>query len=111
MDRHWNDIEQAARAQIVAELAEADTAPLAYGHVVAWVECRYGRTDGLGPVHRVGAWDMERASTICGEVIPAAIRRLPLSASVVRTLGRCRYCEAEYAQQAVQHTPSHGVAA
>lgn len=97
----WRAIEAAALEQVRADLRMADTTPLEYGRVIAWVESRFGRTDDLGAVHRVGRWSIDSASTICGEVIPAAIRHIPLNPTLVRSLDRCRYCEAEYAQKGV----------
>lgn len=97
----WERIEQEAREQVSAELQAADETPMDYGRVVAWSECRFGRTDGLSVVHRVGDWNPDSPSTICGEMIPAAIRRVSLNQNVARTLGRCKYCETAYAQKGV----------
>lgn len=86
-------IEQEARAEAIA----AELTPLEWGAPVAWAECRFGRTDGLSVVHRIGAWTVDDARTICGESVAAPILRVVLTPNLVRTLGRCRYCETAYA--------------
>jgi hypothetical protein len=95
----WRRIEQEALAQVRTELAAEDLHPLPFGHVVAWSDCRFARTDLLSVVHRAGESIGETAVTLCGEVIPSAIRRLQLSPNLVRTLGRCRYCEDIYVKR------------
>lgn len=97
----WPRILREVDEQVRAELIAAEITPLEYGRVVAWVECHLGKTDRLGVVHRVGVWNMDHPRTICGDLIPDAKRRLALSPSLVRTLGQCRYCAAEYAQSGV----------
>lgn len=96
----WLEIEREAYDQVRAELA-AVTAP-ALGDAVAWVDCRYGRTDALSAVHRVGPpLDRKHQHTKCGEVIPEPIRRIALNPALVRSLGRCKWCEALPAKQGV----------
>ncbi len=92
----WLRIEREALAQVRTELEAEDTQPLPFGQIVAWSDCRFGRTDVLSVVHRAGESIGETAVTVCGEVVPSPIRRLQLSANLVRTLGRCRYCEERY---------------
>ncbi len=92
----WRKIEQEALAQVRTELEAEDTLALPFGQIVAWSDCRFGRTDVLSVVHRAGEPIGETAVTLCGEIVPAAIRRLQLSANLVRSLGRCRYCEDLY---------------
>lgn len=94
MTHDWPEIEREARAEALAALHADEVTPLEHGRLVAWAECRFGRTDRFSNVHRVGAPFGEAAMTLCGEVVPAAIVRLPLTPGLVRTLGRCRYCEA-----------------
>lgn len=96
----WKRIEAEALAQVRSELVWAESAPLEHGRVVAWAECRFGRTDGLSAVHRVGSCLFnDDARTLCGEIIPPPIRRIALSVNVVRSLGKCRYCEEAHTHQ------------
>ncbi len=95
----WLRVERDALAQVRTELDAEDTQPLPFGQIVAWSECRFARTDVLSVVHRAGESIGETAVTLCGEVVPSAIRRLQLSANLVRSLGRCRYCEDNYAKK------------
>jgi len=95
----WRTVEQDARAHALTTLGALEAAPLEFGHVVAWVTCRFGRTDNLSEVHRAGAPIGETPVTLCGEVIPSAVLRLSLSPNLVRSLGKCRYCETAYLQQ------------
>ncbi len=91
-DRGWRQVELEARADALAGLE--DFAPMPTGTLIAWSQHRFGgTTDGFSPVHRVG----DSTVTLCGEEIPAAIRRVPVA--LVRSLGRCRYCEAKYGKQ------------
>lgn len=99
----WHRIEAEAREQNRATLVAADGVPLVHGSVVAWSECRNGKTNDLSLVHRVGELVGDTNLTLCGEIIPAPLLRLPLSAPFIRVLGRCRYCEEAYVK--------HGVAA
>lgn len=89
----WREIEREAYEQARAALAAL---PLpALGADVAWVDCRYGRTDSLSPVHRVGPpLDRKHQHTTCGEVIPEPTRLIALNSALTRSLGRCRWCEA-----------------
>ncbi len=97
----WRRIEAEALAQVRTELEAEDTLTLPFGQIVAWSDCRFARTDVLSVVHRAGEAIGETAVTLCGEVVPSAIRRLQLSPNLVRTLGRCRYCEDSYMQKQV----------
>jgi len=97
----WLRIEREALAQVRTELEAEDTQPLTFGAIVAWSDCRFARTDELSVVHRAGEAIGDVALTLCGEVIPSAIRRIRLSANLVRSLGRCRYCEDQYTKRAV----------
>jgi hypothetical protein len=98
-DDAWLRIEHEALTQVRTELEAEDTQPLPFGQIVAWSDCRFARTDELSVVHRAGETVGETALTLCGEVIPSPVRRLQLSTNLVRTLGRCRYCEAAYLKQ------------
>lgn len=95
----WLRVEADARASALATLAVLEAAPLELGRAVAWVECRFGRTDGFSLVHRVGEPFGDAPHTMCGERVPAAIRLVaPLTPNLIRSLGRCRYCESTYAK-------------
>lgn len=93
----WRQIEADARAQTARDVLADDF--LQPGRVVAWVLCRFGHTDGLSQVHRVGRPIAGVAATLCGEIIPEPIRLIPLNANLARTLGRCPYCERLNAKQ------------
>lgn len=95
----WQAIEREARDQVRAALVAEEGAPLEYGHTVAWVECSYGRTDSLGRVHRAGATTRDGQLTLCGEEIPAALLRLPLTPNFAASLGRCRRCDDVYVEK------------
>ncbi|HEV8448557.1 MAG TPA: hypothetical protein VGQ44_17125 [Gemmatimonadaceae bacterium] len=95
----WRGIEAAARKQVQAELRREDAVPLAAGRLVAWVNCHYRRTDGLSVVHRVGEPLQGASLTLCGEIVPPAIRRVALTEGLVRSLGRCPNCEDVYARK------------
>jgi hypothetical protein len=92
----WATIEREALEQVRAELAVAEVTPLEFGAHLVWTECLFGRTNGLSPVHRVGFPQFDRVYTTCGDVIPEPIRWVPLSPAMVRTMARCKFCEAEY---------------
>ena len=96
-DPGWREIEAAAREQASADICADDF--LQSGRIIAWVLCRFGHTDGLSKVHRVGQPIAGVAATLCGEVIPPPIRLIPLNANLARTLGRCPYCERLNAKQ------------
>ncbi len=96
----WKRIEAAAKEQVRGELIAEEVAPLEYGRSIAWSDHRFGRTDGLSPVHRVGFPKGNDPYTSCGEAIPDALRRLALCPGLIRSLGRCRFCEAESARLA-----------
>lgn len=96
--KDWQRIEQDALAQVRAELDVIESTPLVFADLIAWVDCRFGRTDGLGQVHRVGFPMFGRPYTTCGELIPAPIRWIPLSPRLAQSLGDCRYCLAECAR-------------
>lgn len=99
MNNLWQEIEREATEQVRAEVEAAEVTPLEWGAMVAWAECRFGRTDGLGVVHRVESWSLDDARALCGERIPSPVLRLPLTPNLVRTLGRCRYCETAHQQR------------
>ncbi len=101
----WNSLREIEESARKDALAIAD-APLELGHSVAWSEVRFGRTDDLSLVHRVGVAVYEEERALCGERIPPAIRRVALSPKLIQTLGRCRHCDAEFAK-----LPNTGVAA
>lgn len=115
----WRRIQRDA----IAVALEIEGVALPLGQSVAWAERRFGRTDGLSTVHRADEADpndVESQHTLCGDRVPAPILRLALSPNLVRTLGRCRFCEAEYQRhlQSARHlaanpsdTPSKGAAA
>ena len=98
MSEKWRQIEAEARAQVVTELEWLERTPLEFGAHVAWSECMLGRTSGLSALHRVGHPQLGYDHTSCGEVVPPAVRWLPLSPAMIRTLPRCKYCEAEHAR-------------
>ncbi len=91
----WQRIEEEARAQIQAELDVDEVTPLEFGKPIVWSSCVMGRTNGISDVHRVGFPQVGHAFTACGELIPAPIRWVRASAAVIRTMGKCHYCEAE----------------
>jgi hypothetical protein len=99
-DERWLEIEREAHAQAVAELETREGTPLVFGHHIAWVDCRFGRTDGLSAVHRVGFPNGHYAFTGCGEVIPDPVRWMVLCPALIRTLSSCRFCEAEMVRAA-----------
>lgn len=80
-------------------LAATQDASIQHGQPVAWAECRFGRTDGFSAVHRGGAPVAGTAVTLCGEVIPSPILRVPLTPRLIDSLGRCRYCENAYIER------------
>lgn len=92
-------IEREAREQVSAEL-DARAALPEFGERIAWAITLYGRTDELSPVHRVGLPNGKEVYTACGEAIPSARLWLPLTDRLVRTMPRCRFCEAEFARLA-----------
>ncbi len=92
----WRALEIEARADALRGLESEETTALQAGALVAWSTHRFGgTTDGFSPVHRVG----ESGVTLCGAPIPEAIKRVRLSGQIVRSLGRCKYCEAKYSKQ------------
>lgn len=104
-EAEWKRIEAAAREDGLAELDVIERTLLVYGDHVAWTLHRFGRTDALSAVHRVGHPLQGRDYTTCGEVIPEPVRRLTLTPRFIHALSTCRYCEIEYARSA------HGAAA
>ena len=98
----WRDIEAAAREQALAVLDAREQTPLEYGEHIAWAEQRFGRTDGLSDIHRVGLPKSGDPYTTCGVSIPAPVQWMTLSPALVRTMPRCRFCEAEYFRQLEQ---------
>ncbi len=94
----WEQLEREAREQVQAELDVDEVTPLEFGAAIVWSSCVMGRTNGLSEVHRVGFPQINHAFTACGELIPAPIRWVRASAAVIRTMGKCKYCEAELAR-------------
>lgn len=92
----WLRIEREAREQALMVLAQDESSPLVFGAYLAWVDCIYGRTDGLSPIHRVGFPIGNKPHTTCHEAIPAPIRWMVLSPALIKSIGPCRFCEAEY---------------
>lgn len=94
VDTEWERIEREAYAQSREDAVMAEHTPMEFGRPVAWSECRFGRTDSLSLVHRE-----QDDRTLCGELVPAPILRVALTPNLVRTLGKCRYCETAFAQK------------
>jgi hypothetical protein len=94
-DETWQRIEREARAVAMAELERDENTPLAFGAFIAWTECQFGLTNGLSAVHRVGFPQHNDTYATCGERIPQPVRWVPLSPALVRTMGKCKFCEAE----------------
>jgi hypothetical protein len=94
----WLRIEREAHDQVVGELAMLVDTPLVFGQHIAWTDCRFGRTDDLSSVHRVGFPKGNDPHTTCGELIPHPVRWFPLSPALIQTMQPCRFCEAEYAR-------------
>lgn len=92
----WRRIEAEAREQASAELEALLQEPLVFGRHIAWAEQRFGRTDGLSPVHRVGYPIGDDPFTTCGEKIPHPICWLPLNARLIERMPNCRFCASEY---------------
>lgn len=99
-DLSWLQIESEARAQVRAELDREMVTPLQPGATVAWALTRFGHTDGLSAVHRVGDPLGDQPTTLCGDLVPDPILRVPLSPRLIRTLGNCKYCESVHALKA-----------
>lgn len=97
-DRGWREIERAAQNQVLAENAARIDTPLAFGDYIAWVITKNGCTDDLSKVHRVGYDIGGDPHTTCGELIPHPRLWMQLSPAFQRSLGPCRFCEAEYAR-------------
>jgi len=95
MDTDWQRITRDARAVALADLARDENTPLAFGQHIAWSECQFGLTNGFSEIHRVGFPQHRNNYTTCGERIPPPMRWLPLSPAMVRTMGNCKFCEAE----------------
>jgi hypothetical protein len=77
----------------------ADT-PLEFGAPIAWSTTLKERTNAFSPVHRVGFPQHGTPYTACVERIAGPYRWLPLSPAMIRTMDRCRACEAEIARVA-----------
>jgi hypothetical protein len=107
----WSRIEREAREQVVAAVQADEVTPMALGTSIAWAECRFGRTNDLSLVHRVGESRFDEQWALCGERIPPAILRVALSPNLVLSLGRCRYCDAEHQKIQRANTPLAGAAA
>jgi hypothetical protein len=99
----WQAIERAARAQVVADVEVLERTPLVSGEFIAWsthLKSQWGHCSGLSPVHRVGQITAEYCYTTCGEIIPPAVRWLPLSPALVQSMEPCKHC-AEQARMEV----------
>ncbi len=91
----WEQLEREAREQVRSEIDVDEVTPLEFGQPIVWSSCVMGRTNGLSEVHRVGFPQINHAFTACGELIPAPIRWVRASPAVIRTMAKCRHCEAE----------------
>lgn len=98
MTADWREIEQAAREQVQAELVTRLDTPLVFGEHIAWAVNRFGRTDDLSPIHRVGFPVGNEPFTTCGEAIPNPVSWLVLSPRLIQSMPPCRFCESEYAR-------------
>ena len=96
----WRQVEHAASEQAIAGVFAAELVPLEIGRTIAWAECSHGHTNGLSMVHRVGEVRSSKQLALCGAEIPATIRILPLTPGLVRSLGRCEFCDDVYVQRA-----------
>lgn len=86
----WREIERQAHDDMLAGLPSGEPER---GASIAWVECRFGHTDGFSDVHRVGPTVAGTPLTTCGLVIPEPIKLVPLTPNLVRVLTRCMRCE------------------
>lgn len=100
MDHGWRELELAAEAQALADSQALARTPLEYGQPIAWNLVRRGETFGLTEIHRVGDTPRDIPFTACRFSIPSPDRWFPLSAALIRTLPKCKYCEAEVARVA-----------
>ncbi len=91
----WLRIELEARMAALAVLENDENTPLEFGAFIAWTECMHGLTNGLSPVHHVGFPQHNTSYTTCCERIPEPVRWMSLSPALVRTMGKCKFCEAE----------------
>ncbi len=91
----WQRIEQEARDVALACLTRDENTPLAFGAFIAWTECQFGLTNGLSELHRVGFPQHDDVYTTCGARIPEPVRWFSVSPAMVRTMGKCKFCEAE----------------
>lgn len=91
----WQRIEREARDQVRQELEIAENTPLEFGAFIAWTECQFGLTNDVSALHRVGFPQHGENYATCGERIPLPVRWVPLSPAMVRTMGKCKFCEAE----------------
>lgn len=89
-----------AREQRSAQLLADERRTPVLGDHIAWGFRLYGATDGLSAIHRVGLPKHGDPYTTCGEPIPSFVDWLTLSPKLIRSIGECRYCKAEYARQA-----------
>lgn len=95
-DREWREIEREAREQNSLDVIRLESTPLEFGQHIAWTTCLLACTNGISELHRVGHPILGYDHTTCGDVIPPPVRWLPLSPAIIRTLPRCKYCEAEH---------------
>ena len=99
-DANGRQLEADARAEASVGLEGLEATPLEFGAHIAWSECLMGRTNGFSAVHRVGLPQFAHAYTTCGELVPAPVTWIPLSPAMIRTMPRCKFCEAEHARVA-----------
>lgn len=92
----WREIEREAREVALEGFRKDESTPLVFGAPIAWVDGKYGRTDDLSAIHRVGYPKGNRPQTTCGIEIPAPIRWMTLGPGLLRTMDACRFCESEY---------------
>lgn len=95
-DAEWRQIEREAHDHALAVLDAEEKLPLVEGAPIAWVYCRFGRTDDVSHVHRVGQPVNGEPYTACHEAIPDIIRHMILTPALIRAMEPCRFCEAEY---------------
>lgn len=94
----WLRVDLEARVVARAALEHDEATPLEFGAFIAWTESQFGFMNGLSVVHRVGFPQHENNYATCGEPIPAPVRWFSLSPAMVRTMRKCKFCEAEMAR-------------
>lgn len=106
-DESWARIEAEARAQVSAAIIADETAPLKFGQSIAWAIYRFGRTDDLSEVHRVGYPLQGKPHTTCGEVIPPPANWLVLNPRLAERMPPCRFCVAEHTRLTLDLAQEH----